>query len=357
LGTRTTDFSLGVMPIPVGLSKRPTTQDAEQVSVAGAAMVVRCGAARADLASLVIRMKSPQGAVEVIVAHGKQPAPSLDALLPERASGPTSPTGRPGPPPAVGPLAVRRSAAERDVVEWGGTVASQVTVRADNQGKGQANMRLDPGCHRLVLMPDTLVEGRPIPIDLDVEVREPGSEEAIANDRSFATDAMTELCVGAPRAVEVLFGGANHGGEVVLLHGNWSLPGGIPEDWAPAARAWLAHSLLHRKSPKLTARPIWQGMGVTGTTTVSAPVDPDGCYLIGAAAESGDTRAIQVAAQAGGNHGEDNGGGGIEAAVVSICAGGARSVRVEVDAIGSRIVWMAGIWKVARVELGTGETP
>lgn len=230
-------------------------------------------------------------------------------------------------------------------------------MRADGQGKGQARLRLEPGCHRVVMMPETLDNGRTIPLDLDIEVREPGSEEAIEQDKSFATDAIVDLCVGSLRVVEVFFGGANHGGEVILLHGNWPLQEGIPEDWAPAARASLTRSLLHRRSPRLVKEPVWQGTGVTGTTIMSVPVAPNGCYLIGASAESGDARAMQVSAQAGAVYSEDNGGGGIEAAAVALCVGGAHSIRVEVDALGSRIVWVAGVWKVAHVALGSEDTP
>lgn len=357
LGARTTDFIVQLSPDSSSLIKEGATPDEGHQSDAGSAMLVRCGAARSELRNLVVHMKSPQASIEVLVAHGPRPAPSFESLLPERAAGTTAHTGRPGPPPTVAPLDQRIETATRKIIETGGRVLTSDALNVDTHGNAMRRMHLTSGCHRLVAMPRLRFPGRIGISDTDMEIRNPAGEEVLLRDRGYATDALLELCVGGPEMVDVAIGGVPPGGTVTLLHGHWPVPQGIPREWEPRAQASLSRALLHRRGPTLSEQPVWEGLGVGGTTTVVIPVEPGACYLVGAAAMGGDTRAVQVAARVGARLASDNGGSGIEAGVVSFCVGAEHTARLEIDAIGQRTTWVLGAWRVARAPLGSEVLP
>ena len=359
LGTRTLDFSLQLGRVEQGLAKQatPDAPAADHQSIAGSAMLVRCGETRSELRNLLIRMKSPQGAVEVLVARGPSPAPSFDSLLPERAAGTTLQTGRPGMPPAVAPLPQRLEIATQRIQEGGGKITQQSSLQADQRGAVQQRLHLDPGCHRLVAAPELQARGRTRVSDTDMEVRNPATNDVLLRDRSFATDALVELCVGEPEMVDVAIGGVPPGGNVTLLHGQWPIPAGIPRAWAARTRAAIAHALLHRRSPVLSEPPVWQGVGSGGSTIIPVGVEPGACYVVAAGAAAGDARAVQVSAQVGPRLAADNGGGGMDAGVVTFCARTEQTARVEVGAFGTRVTWIAGAWKVARTPFGAEVLP
>jgi len=257
----------------------------------------------------------------------------------------------------VGPLPQRIQIATKLIRESGGKMAQQVELRADRQGAVQLRMHLVPGCHRLLAMPTLRAGGRTRLSDTDMELRSPADEDVLVRDRSFATDAVIDVCVGEPQVYDVMIGGVPPLGEVTLLHGEWEIPDGIPTAWAPRARAAISHALQHRRSPTLTVEPSWEGLGASGTTVITIPIEPGACYLVGASAAAGDVRAVQVAARVGARLAADNGGGVVDAGVVSFCAGAERFARLEIDAIGSRVTWVAGAWKVARTPLGAEVLP
>ncbi len=353
LGTRTTDFVLALAAQNGSLAKSQDSSQGTRIgSNAGSAMLARCGAARQELRNLVVRMKSPQAAIEVLVASGFQAAPSFASLLPERAPGTTERTARPPVPPAVAPLKRRVSMATRMIRESGGEIADTSQLSPDRQGKLMNRIYLNSGCHRLVAMPQTRFGRWLVSADTDMELRDPMNNQVVARDRSYATDAIIEFCVGTGKMVDVVITGVPPKGHVTLMHGRWTISRGIPQRWPPRAQAEISHAMLRRRGPTLTEQPVWEGRGVTGTTVLALPVEPGACYLFAAGAASGDSRAVQVAAQVGPRLAADNGGGGIQAGVISFCAGNQRVVRMEIDAIGSRIRWVAGAWKVARAPLG-----
>ncbi|MCU0692614.1 MAG: hypothetical protein MUF54_14535 [Polyangiaceae bacterium] len=354
LGTRDTEFGLDLQPRRPGLDKTPhPTRQTSTQSVAGAAMLVRCGKARADLADLVIRMRSPQGALEVLVANGESEAPPLEQLLPERAPGPLAPNPQPSPPPLVASFTDRVAIARRQLVEAGGQQLPDVEARADGVGNGTLPIRLEQGCHRLYAIADARQGDAVLPVDLDMEVVHLDGAEPVAQDRGFGSDATVEVCVGVPEDLQVRFAGAVPGQRVTLLHGKWDIPNAIPETWSPRARAATTHALLHRRVGQLLDAPVWEGIGVSGTTVIPVAVTPGGCYVFAAGLMAGDARAIRVTLQAGPRRARDGGGGGFEAGLVAVCAGPHETLRVEVDAIGPRIVWVAGLWHVGKIPLGT----
>ena len=357
IGARTTDFTVEVFSGEADLVKEGPRDDdaAGQQSIAGSVLLSRCGADRRELDGLVIRMKSPQGTVEVLVARGAQPAPAFDGVLPERTSGVTVQTERPGAPPVVAPLPERVDTALRQIRETGGQAEDPVELPANEEGGARKGVVLEAGCHRFVASPALRAGDAIRPSDTDIEVRL--ADGRVSRDRSFATDAMVDLCVGEPERGDVLISGVPARGGVSLLHGRWAIPRGIPKVWPSGARAAIAHALLHRRWPSLPDEPAWEGMGAGGSTVVSISTEPGACYIVAAGATGGDVRAVRLGVRVGPRFATDNGGGGLEAGLVSFCAGGEREVRLEVDAIGARITWMAGAWKVASNPLGMEVLP
>jgi hypothetical protein len=360
VGARTTEFVLELSSSSGDRSKVAEAEEDGEESVvhstAGALTLVRCGASRRGLGGLTVRMKSPQAALEILVSQGSKPAPSVEQVLPERTAGTVTRTPRPGPPPLVAPLSNRVEAASRSMGESGGQVGEPLELRVDSEGSGRHRMLLERGCHRLVVLPRLRAGGRIRVSDTDLEVRR-ASSESVVRDRSFATDAVVDVCTGESDLVELRIAGAPSSGTVVLLHGRWSIPQGIPESWEPRARSAVTQALLVRRGPGLAEHPAWEGVGVTGTTVVPVPVAPGACYVVLAGAATGEVKAMQVAVRVGARLSADNGGGGVEAGLVSFCAGGEGLVLVEINAIGSRVAWNAGLWKVGASLLGAEVLP
>lgn len=357
LGARTTDFTVEVGSSEADLEKDvPRGEEVTgQQSIAGAVLISRCGADRRELEGLVIRMKSPQGTLEVLVARGAQPVPGFDGVLPERASGVTVQTERPGAPPVVAPLSERVDAALRQIRETGGQADESTELRASADGGVRKGVVLEAGCHRFVASPALRANDSIRPSDTDIEVRL--ADGRVSRDRSFATDAMVDLCVGEPERGEVIISGVPSRAGVSLLHGRWALPRGIPRVWPAPARSAVAQALLHRRWPSLPDEPSWEGLGSGGTTVLSVSTQPGACYVLAAGATGGDVRAVQVGVRVGPRFAADNGGGGLEAGLVSFCTGKEREVRLEVDAIGARISWVAGLWRVSSIPLGMEVLP
>ncbi len=358
VGARTTEFVLEFTGSSGDMTKGADEEGDGSVmqSTAGALTLVRCGASRKDLGGLTVRMKSPQAALEILISQGSKPAPSVEQVLPERTAGTVTRTPRPGPPPLVAPLSTRVEVASRSMGESGAQVGEALELRVDSEGSGRHRMLLERGCHRLMVLPRLRETGRIRVSDTDLELRR-ASSEAVVRDRSFATDAVVDVCTGESDLVELRIAGAPSGGSVVLLHGQWSLPQGIPESWEPRARASAAQARLVRRGPGLEEQPEWEGVGVTGTTVIPMPVAQGACYVVLAGASMGEVKAMQVAVRVGARLSADNGGGGVEAGMVSFCAGSEGLVLVEINAIGSRIAWSAGLWRVGALPLGAEVLP
>lgn len=347
LGSRTTTFSIESSRTASDWAASKSDLMGRR-SVAGVVVVVRCGRARPELANLALRMSSPRGAVEFLVAQGARPAPAVDHVLPEREAGPSAPAFDVGRPPLVEQLLTRLGDAERRIQGSAGVLIGKHTVVSDSLGRGNQFAVLAEGCHRMELLPEV---GRSTAVDLDAEIRDT-KERLLARDRSNATDAILEMCVGEETRAALFWAGTVREGKVVLVHGHWPLPKGIPTSWGPRARAALSAAQRRRVTPSVSSPPQWEGWGVPGRTVVSVEVEPDGCYLFGAGVSRGESRSLLVVARAGAALTYDMAGTGFEGAMVRFCASGSPRVMLEVDAVGQHLGWVAGLWKTGRVALG-----
>jgi len=357
LGASTVDFTLELRGDETSMSKGRVRESEGVRSVAGASTLVRCGSSRRELVGLAIRMKSPQGALEVLVARGEQPASPLDSLFPERAAGPSQPE-LDGPPLRVAsPRAERVSDAEKAVTQRGGRVVTRQEVTSDEEGRGALRLRLAEGCHRVVVVAEGRGLGAAWPMDVDCELVGASSREVLARDRSFAPDGTIDVCTGNAVDVWLRWGGAPGSAATTVLQGSWPIASGIPGEWPSRARAGLMQAAIRRQVPLPEPGPAWEFGGVTGRTEVPVPVTPGVCYVVGVGASQGDVRAIRLTMQQGARLSTDSGQVGSDGAALSFCAGETGPARVNVNAIGAQVVWHGGLWPVGRVRLGLEESP
>lgn len=356
LGTRTIDFSLELRGDELSEAKSHAREHGIAQSVAGALTIVRCGASRAELEGLAVRMKSPQGAVEIVVARGVQPAPTLDVLLPERAAGPSNPEVVANTPKVAASRAARLADAENWIQQGAGRVSNRMELASDREGAGSARLPLAPGCHQLFVVAETQDPTGAMAADVDAELTRLDLRNVVARDRSFAPDAMVEHCLGAPAEVQLRWVGAPRSAPTTVMVGSWAIPERVPKEWEPRARAGLAQALLRRHVPLGTDGPVWQGTGVTSRTSIPLQVVPGVCYVFGVGAMQGEVRAIRLSVQNGPRISTDSGQLDVGGAAIAFCSESSGVARVDVNAIGSQIAWRAAAWAVASTPLGLEES-
>ncbi len=347
LTERSTDFI--VRPEPMGTPKRRPRATEAQRSIAGVVTLVRCGKEKASLGRLSVELRVARAALEVIVAEGRAPMPSLTSLLPDRATGPLAPLIDAGPQLPLDPLDVRAKRAATRARRSGASLVRQASLAPDFHGAGFELLELAEGCHRLELFAEPAEFG---PIDLDAEARDAVTERVLARDRSESADARLELCVGAPSAVKLVFAGAQGSSEILLSDAVFPLPNGLPSTWGPRARAGMAAALRRRHVRDLPHAPTATWLGIAGPTRVPVELDPGSCYLAVAAATRGDLRYMTLAAHVDGRTALDSNAGWIDGTVVAFCAEKEPRAALEVDARGLAVGWVLSLWKVGSVTLG-----
>ena len=320
-------------------------------SASGLLMLARCGPSRAQLDQVTVRLPAGRATLEFLIAEGPQIAPSLEQILPERQPGPSGTLGEIGYPPEVEPVPARIAQMEQRITASGGRLAPRRILHPRPQGGGALPVLLAPGCHRLVLLPDTS-PGHPA--DLDAELHD-GRDRVVVRDRSHATDAMLEVCTGEAASMELFWLSSNRRANATLLQASWPIPSGVPMQWGPRARAAIASSLRKRVAPAINREPMWEATGLPGSTSVAVEIAPDGCYEVATAPVRGELRTLTLAVTAGTESHHDTGGGGYESALVTFCAKGARVANIEIEASGHGLLWVTGLWRAGTLVPGAPE--
>lgn len=335
--------------LPIGHSALPRDGGGVIRSRGGVATLSRCGkeqaAAPLEAERLLVQSISPRTAVEILVVRSKAPIEPADAVLPERAIGPSAPRGDTGRPLDPGPIAERLARAERRARSAGAERVLKIAMRASANGGGTFSVKLGEGCHTL----DVLAEVPASPqrgTDVDAEARAAEGGRLLARDRGEAPDAHLDLCLGEPTEVEVGFAGAAGAVDVSLVDARWSLPAGIPSEWGAAARGDIATALRRRHAPQLPPEPIATVMGVQGETMVPFPVEPGQCYIAVAALIRGDARSLRLAVEIGDRAPHDEITERAEAAQVAFCAGAEDRAALRVGARGAQPWWLGLVFRV-----------
>jgi hypothetical protein len=339
LSGRSTDFVVRVDPLQS--PKHHAMGGRFERSIVGAVWLSECGAAREALARLAIELRIARSTVEIVVAVGPKPAPTVAEALPERDSGPVASPADPGPRSPLEPMATRAQRAEQRARNLAAQAIRFQTLTAENDGTGRESISLDEGCHRLELFSDLLAKH---PIDLDAEVRDSTTERLLARDRSDAPDVRVDLCVGATTAADLVFAGAPGAVHVTLMDALFPLPRGAPTMWGARARAGVAAALFRRKLPGIEGEPVEQRLGVSGVTSIPISIEPGGCYLSTVAAMRGEPRAITLSAKVDTRITYDATGGLSEGAAVAFCSNGTDKAYFDIEVRGSAVAWVLDVW-------------
>lgn len=337
--------------LPLGHPAIPQDETGVIRSRGGVATLSRCGKQQAahplETEGLLVQSLSQRTAVEVLVVRSQAPIEAADAILPERAVGPSAPRGDAGRPLDPGPIADRLARVDRRSREAGAERVARVAMRASAAGGGTFVVKLGEGCHTL----DVLADVPPSPqrgTDVDAEARAGEGGRLLGRDRGEAPDAHLDFCLGEPTEVEVGFIGASGAVDVSLVDAVWSLPPGIPSGWGPEVRGDIAAALRRRHAPGLPPEPIATVMGVQGETLVPIAVEPGECYVAVAALVRGEGRAMRLAVEIGDRAPRDEIVDRAEAAQVAFCATTEDRAALRVGARGAQPWWLGMVWRVSR---------
>ncbi|HEU5073122.1 MAG TPA: hypothetical protein VFU02_03100 [Polyangiaceae bacterium] len=348
LGAPSTNFVLRFLPAE---ADGAASRDWPEPSIAGAAQVTRCGARKAMLSRVAVEMRSPRGVLEFVVARSSEPMPSLLRTLPHRDPGPPGRRREIGPQASLAPLPERIMRVQHRNAQNNGLDPYERKVASSRTGTGSKLFRLDAGCHRFDVLGEASADDEH-PTDVDVIVKSVSDELVLVEDRSDNADASVEFCVGQQEIVKLTFQGAAPRTEVAVVLASWHLPSGLPEAWGTRARASMAEAVGKAQFPALTESPVFATLGVQGPTFLPVEVLPDACYLVVVGAIRGATHGIAIAVESGGSLGQNQSQPDQTSTSLAFCAEGSDRAVVEVEAHGSGLGWLLGVWQVGRLGLG-----
>jgi hypothetical protein len=317
-------------------------------SVAGALLLARCESNTTG--RVVVTSNAGRGAVEIVVARSKEAMASLTAIIPERGGGSLlhQHMVEPGELPALVPAATRADVAEARARRDGATIDPRAFIIATSEGSGSAPIVLEPACHRIELFGHELrpkAAGRRGRLDLDGDLRD-ADNELIARDRTDASDARLEACVGEATTGEVSYIGSVNAAPVIVTHARWGIPTRLPLVWGSTPRARMASALLARHASLPDSEAVVVAQGASGTTAVPATIEPGACYIAVAAITHGSARGLGLRAIIGPREiGDERGIGGV-ASAVAFCAEERDTMRIAVDARGTALAWALAIFRV-----------
>ena len=330
----------------------PSTAFAE-ASSAGATEITRCGSSKPYLGGVLLEMRSPRGVLETLIGNAAPGLPRLVEVLPNRDAGTELPLGDPGPPPALPPRAERVQRLTRRAEREAASSVRQEPQRADAEGTGVASLDLAAGCHELTLLADSAVPGER-PVDLDVELVDAESGARLGVDRAEDADAALAVCLGNATRAELRFVGAAPNASLVLARARWELPLGLPASWGNDARGKLA-ALARAQRLRLTNQPIYNSLGVQGTSQLPFEVEPGVCYSALVVPVRGEVRTLSLSVRARAPGEVPRGASDASGSALSFCVHGARHATLEVDGQGASLAWLLAVWETGRSAIGLGE--
>jgi len=128
----------------------------------------------------------------------------------------------------------------------------------------------------------------------------------------------------------------------------------LPSAWGPEPRARfgrVARSVHFRPQNQ----PIYESLGVQGSTTLPLEVEPDACYTALLAPLRGEARVLSLSSYARVPGQLARGASDTEGSSVSFCAHGATQATLEVNGEGSNLAWLLAVWESGRAPLESEE--
>ena len=327
-------------------------------SLAGVLELRHCGPG-SPIRHVIVTSDAGRGSLEVVVARAPSALPALASVIPERTGGALPPVPEAGALQALAPPEKRAEIAEARGRREGARIDSRTPLRAGDDGAGDAELALAPGCHRVELFARDPREGhvgRRFRLDVDAELRDPSnSDRLLARDRTEAPDARLEACVGRATRVTLVFAGAPPKGELISTLASWPLPQRLPSLWGPVARSKMARVMFTRHVAIPVDDPVFLAQGSSGTTPFPASVEVGACYLAIVALTHGHARSLQIRTVVGARESTDERGAAEEGALSAFCVSAHESARIEVHARGTGVGWglalfrvRSGIWEAGR---------
>lgn len=315
-------------------------------SAAGAAEVTRCGARKSLLKGLALKLRSRRGVVEFLVVHSENPPPQVSELLPSRNPGPSLPSPQVGRRPWLAPLKDRLALLIQSRRAEGAESVNESALTSDDAGRGSTVVHLPVGCHRLEILAESNPEAPP---DVDGKLFTLAQGIQIASDEQHRGQVSLEHCVGRAERFRLDYSGAVPHSEVVLLHSSWAIPESFPPDWGSLARARLAQVAFGAGLRDYVAPPVFSSLGVRGTTHLTIPTDPAGCYIANVAPIRGEVTSMALGARAAAVTSEAHSldGDGVS---LAFCARGQETVFLETQALGVGVAWILGVWSAGSLE-------
>jgi hypothetical protein len=302
-----------------------------EASAAGATEVTRCGSGKPYLSAMVLEMRSPRAVLETLLS--------------------TAPAGVRPTLPALSQRMQRLAARAR---REGALSFQREDWQAGEDGSGAGPLSLAAGCHELTLLAEAAPASAGVAIDLDIELVDTESGARLAIDRAEDADATVSYCTGESAALELRFVGAAKSSALTLAHARWDLPSGLPSTWGPEARAALGR-LARAAHFQPQSPPLYQSLGVQGTTALPLEVEPDACYTVLLAPLRGEARSLSLSAYAHMPGQLPRGASDTEGSSVAFCARGATHATLEVDGEGSNLAWLVAVWETGRAPLESEE--
>lgn len=346
LGARGTEFA--VTRSAEGRGSDPTAlidaslRDASSLEAANEGLYVHtaCGAGLEGLSTVVVRMRSPRAALEVVVARSQRSPRSVDALLLERSRGVAG-----ADPPAFEPLAAgaiddRRARAADRAKARGATNLASVTMQSSATGAGEFDLKVSRGCHVFDVLSDAPSA------DLDATLKSAEGEH-LAVDDAESPDAHLETCVAEVGDVVLQFSGAGVSSAVSVMDAVFAWPRWVTDRWGLRAATSLARVVFTgARAPAPTSPPIAEVIGGPGTMVFHPTVEPGRCYLAALAITRGASRGLRLTATASTHTSIDQAGLPGDALTITFCSEDQDRARVQVEAPSLTNAWVLSIYPI-----------
>lgn len=329
-----TQFVLHLHPWPGSPSVVPSS--------AGAVQLTRCDKERLALLQVRLEMRSPRALVHTLLSVGRVPPAELTATLPERDTGPASPSLSPGPAPEREKLAVRLERFTNGALGNGAQSSESLRVAS----RGQAAVTLAPGCHRL------LASGESPAAPATLLLSEGEGQDPLRLEPDDTGDARGEICTLRTRRFRAALDASDHDLEKALVVAHYEPPSGLPERFGPELAERLLQALGGSRAPRRLGTLTYASLGAQGLTPLPQQLLPSTCYLAALVTVHGSAQALSLGVRAGAKSAEGNASGSEPGTHVGFCTGKSGLAELEVEARGLGVAWLVTLFQMgpARVE-------
>jgi len=322
------------------------TDDVALSSRAGMIEFVHCGLPDASFGDLSLIMLSTRGIVDIVGYVNHSPQPEALRFLPWRAAGQEAAELNLEHRVAFGSIDERLQRLEQHAMFNAADRTEQKPIPNQDLESGELLVGFDPGCHEVQLVIEL---SRPLgPAgDLEPELVWTDNGEPARSSLSNSPSSTFRICTAAARVARLSFNPNAAYAKAVLFRAHYLWPRGIPSNWSMQARDQMALTLFWRHLPSLATLPAMSWVGSSSPTSVVMPVAANSCYLAVVATSHGNQNDIALSVSSDSRWASASSLYDMGASV-AFCVGRTTSVSLAVDARGSDVVWILGVWSIAR---------